>query len=178
MKILKNPRFAACVMVVVLVASLFGGTYRTLNKLVREVEQTVYMSGKPDATDTIDFQLYVCVDAIMGVITVANRYDDLSEATTRLRTARSNLIEATTLLDRNIAYADMNATYLALAMVAETVVSEPQDLAEWNAYGDEYRSATLFLRRLVDEYNARVDNFPDNLLGVKPHRFEISNWSV
>ena len=72
----------------------------------------------------------------------------------------------------------MRATYLALAMAAEVAALEPQDLTEWNAYGDEYRSATLFLRRLVDEYNARVDDFPDNLLGIKPHRFEISNWSV
>ena len=164
-------------MAVVAVAALLGGSYRSLNKLAREVEQTIYRSGKPDATDTMDFQLYVCVDAMMGAITVASRYDELSDATERLRTARSSLIEAETIEDRNIAFSDMSATYIALTMAVEGAALEPQDLEDWDEYGSEYLSATILLRRLADEYNARVEDFPHNLLGIKPTRFEVVSWS-
>lgn len=174
MKILKNPRFAGCVLLVVLVASMLGGSYRSLNKLAREVEKTFYDSGKENATDTINAQLGVCADAVMGMMTVTDKYVELDDATERLRTARMELISADTIEDKNIAYADMCAVFRALEMAISSAAPEAAEAENWTAYYSDYNSATTLINRLAAEYNNRVNDFPNNVLGIEPQRFEIT----
>ena len=171
MKLLKNTRFAAGVLAVVLLTSLYVGTNRSLTKLSRDVEKTFYDSGKADATDTIDAQLGACADAVMGVITVASRYSELESATEQLRVARMQLISATTIVEKEIAFLEMNSTYEALSMQIEPITGD--DLKNWNAYSDTYSSVKTMLLRLTAEYYDRVYSFPENLLNIKPQRFGI-----
>ncbi|MDR0905048.1 MAG: hypothetical protein LBN00_02530 [Oscillospiraceae bacterium] len=157
--LIKNPKFASAILAVALVCSLFGGNLKSLNKLANEVENSFYISEKPDATDTIAAQLEVCANQAAALASVTQD----GAAKTELASARREMFAQSDISRKKAALDKLTAAFETAAKDAHGEAAED--------FIRMYGGASSFIAKLAEEYNAKVNDFPKNIFGIKPDKY-------
>ena len=98
MKTLKKRSTAAAVAVIVILFGTLFGVHRSIAAQTRHIEAMffdgVYIEEDDYWQPSIDSQLQKRLDASLGLVTIGNQFDDLSDLTNDLRQRRLELLDA------------------------------------------------------------------------------------
>ena len=170
MKYLKNRGIAAAVMVVLIVGGLLIGSHRPLAGLVKETEAALAAGVEGDG-----YGIQGCLDdraaSAYNLVTVARRYLDENDKRVRaVLDARQELADAQTPPQKFAANRKLSEATEELYRELKTV-----DLPEKDAgypdriHADLLASEDIISRdgynRAAEECNARLAQFPANILG-------------
>jgi hypothetical protein len=176
MSLLKKRSTAIVLAVVLCAAALVLGNLRSVSKLSSGVTQMFYDGVIDEAQSyvrpSIDSQLRVCADAMLGRVTVARNYDNLRVKADALDDARVKLIEAKTVAGKSAAYGEMIEAFSDLYEDSTKTVLTERDIELLNDYGATLHGARTLIAQLSIDYNEQVSNFPKNLFGIHPDYFD------
>ena len=188
MKLLKKPQFAACVMVMVLIASLFLGTQISLSRRADRVQDLFYngmtSSDGKYTRPGIATQISACADSAMGLNAIADKYSDNLEVA-RLRPFLSEFRiicvesngsgEKYAINNTFVSYRLMVNTAESLYNALQNVDMEEADASTAKMYYDDLSGARLFVELTSPDYNAEVSAY-DKLVNSFPTRLFAGEW--
>ncbi len=170
MSVLKNRKFAWCVLVAVVILFTFFGIRRSLSKLSAETENMfyngVYLEKEGYTSASIETHLQKRIEASLGMITVASNYDGLKSLTDDLRAAREELMDADTISEKYDANVKLEAALNAVTKKLDSVGVSPSDLDDYSDYSSTLSGAQYAINS--NACNSKVDEYYKNVLGTFP----------
>ena len=176
MKQLKDTKFAAGVLVAVLILSLFGGTHKSLAATSSRIEDQFY-TGVLHKTDgytmtSIHSQINAGMDLALGLVAIARNYPELADKADTLAKCREELFSADDINEFNRLTISLQEAFESLYSSAVGVEMSERDRNAAAAYATDFESMLRYLAALAESYNETVTDywrvshaFPANVFG-------------
>ena len=170
MAFFRNRGTAVVITIVICVLALLLGVRRSLVSQVARIEEQfengVYDEKAGYTLPSVADQLEVRANASLGLISLANGFDDLSEAAQRVRSAREDLLNAETIAERSAANRALTEACDELMPALQQRLEADKDVS---AFAD-YASKMSNTARLIETsgYNEQVSAFRSEILGSFP----------
>lgn len=170
MALLRERKFAALIMVVMIVLSIFGGSYRSLSALRNEAETVFYNGANGDGLGIYN-DLEKRVALSYNLMTIALKYVDDEEPTlVAVEEAREKLISAGEPEEKYRANLSLTEATTALLSTLEGLALSEKDETYRIRIQTELKSADDTIshdpyNQYAQEFNSALGTFPANLLG-------------
>ncbi len=150
------------------------GIIRSLNRLAEDVEECftegveVESPGSSYMSASLSSLLEERARASLGLVTVGNKFPDLSEETDALRQARERLLDASTISEKYAANQEIEEAWQTLySMIPLSELSQAdREIAE--SYSELLEKVQGSIN--INQYNNLVDNFYNVTLSTFPGR--------
>jgi hypothetical protein len=167
---LKSRKTAAVVLVIVILIATPLGSARSIRKEASKVEDMfyngVYVKDGNYTSGAISDYLSDASRAAIGLVSVASNYDNLSDETESLRSAREELIDAVDISAMYTANSKMQSAWENLygLIQSENLSDSEKDSIE--DYASLFEGAEGAVKK--NGYNDAVSEFNDEILGRVP----------
>lgn len=175
MKFLKKRSVAIIITVVVIILSTVFGVHRSLGHEARAVADQfsggVYDTAQGYTRPSIRGQLDKRKDASLGLITIANNYEGVSDRADTLRVVRNRLVDALheEKLNPSELYtinSGLQTAFDNLYKALESCDLDDKDRIDIEAYSSTFSGAASVIEK--SGYNDTVREFNNSTLGVFP----------
>jgi hypothetical protein len=167
----KKRSTAALVAVVVIVLGTLFGVHRSISSQTAKIEKMFY--NGVTVTDSVTKSTYVQPsiqsqldkrqNAAMGLVSVASNYGDLKDLTDTLRSARLELVDATSIPAKFTANEKMQAAYVRLYSALSQHGLKDNEKASSMSYAETLNGAQGVIEK--SDYNKQVTAFRRSLNG-------------
>ena len=136
--------------VVVVIAALTIGVYRSMTRLSRELETMfydgVYLEKDKYTQPGIDSQIKKYSNAALGLATILNNYPVLTDRAEYALSLRQDLLNAVSIRDKSLAFRALSHHVSGLAQAIQNAGLTPRDTEAVMQYFDTINGAETFIK--------------------------------
>lgn len=167
---LKKRSSAVLIAAIVIILGTLFGVHRSVNSETAKIEAQfydgVYLKTEKYTQPSISSQLDKRVDAALGLVTIANKYGDLSGVTDDLRQARQEILGADSIAAKFSANEKMQTAYQKLSAALDQMSLSTNEMAAASQYRGTLDGAQGVIQKSA--YNSLVSDYRNSALGAFP----------
>lgn len=167
---LKKRSSAILIAVIVIILGTLFGVHRSVGSETSKIEAQfyngVYLKQENYTQPGINAQLEKRADAVLGLVTIANKFSDLASLTSSLRQARQELLDADGITDKYLANEKIQTAYKELSVSLSRMSLSSTEMAATTKYSQTLDGAQSAIKN--SDYNKVVGEFRTGTLGAFP----------
>ena len=156
MKLLKNRKFAALIAVVVILGATVIGTNRSVMRAVNNIERMFYdgiVNAQGFREPSANAQLERMAAEALGLATLLQNRSELDTYTQAVLATRRFLMDAQSLLEKNISYFGLSTAFGQLVQAADRIDLTERERDGLDAHRQAFTGAQAILERESQRYN-------------------------
>jgi hypothetical protein len=169
MNFFKNRGVAAAISALLMIVSLLIGVHKSAQGASDKIENLFYQgtnSTGSDNTVAIYDQLERRADAALGIATIADNYDGLSDASQEVRQNRQELISCQSISDLFVINQALERSTQQLVELCNAQQLNERDKSGLETYLQRFEGAQTLIEQ--NSYNEKVSEFKSDVLNKFP----------